>query len=75
MDKTRHIFCYGDIPFFLKYDIIKNFWAAIKYDPSSAYQGNLRYSSVCKIGGTSGDSDIVMLTGGVNNGEPVADCY
>lgn len=33
LEKNKHIYCYGDVPFFLKYDIAKNFWAAIKYDP------------------------------------------
>ena len=33
VEKNRYIYCFGDVPFFLKYDIIKNFWAAIKYDP------------------------------------------
>jgi hypothetical protein len=74
------IYCYGDVPFFLKYDILKNFWAAIKYDPSSHYKGTLRYSSICKVGCSglnSGDSDMLIMTGGVHisNGEPVADAY
>lgn len=50
MEKNKYIYCYGDIPFFLKFDINKNFWAAIKYDPASHYQGNLRYPSICKVG-------------------------
>lgn len=82
MNKNKFIYCYGDIPFFLKYDISKNFWAAIKYDPQSQYQGTLRYASVCRIQNhinmnSGDDSDMVIMTGGVNTatGDPSNACY
>ena len=73
MEKNKYIYCFGDVPFFLKFDVIKGFWAAIKYDPQSAYKGELRYSSICKVGGVNGDSDVLILTGGanINSGFPV----
>jgi hypothetical protein len=64
VEKNKYIYCYGDVPFFLKFDIHKNFWAAIKYDPQSMYRGDLRYSSICKVGGQTVDSDVLLVTGG-----------
>ena len=77
MEKNKYIYCYGDAPFFLKYDIIRNFWAAIKYDPNSHYQGTIRYASIARIGSQLNDSDLLILTGGVlaTSGEPVAEVY
>ena len=77
MEKNKYIYCYGDAPFFLKYDITRNFWAAIKYDPSSHFQGTLRYPSITKVGSQQSDSDLLILTGGVlaATGEPVSEAY
>jgi len=77
VDKNRVVLAYGDLPFFLKYDLEKNFWTAIKYDPHSGYQGSLRYSAICKVASGFADSDLLIITGGVHNEtlEPVNDAY
>eukprot|EP00347_Sterkiella_histriomuscorum_P008359 403345403 len=82
IQKNRYIYCYGDIPFFLKYDIFKNFWAAIKYDPQSHFQGTLRYSSLCRVQNNqvhiqTDDKDLLIMTGGVQaqTGEPVSNAF
>ncbi|CDW81240.1 kelch motif family protein [Stylonychia lemnae] len=81
IERNQFIYCYGDIPFFLKYDIRKNFWAAIKYDPQSNYQGTLRYSSICRVLHLNHilqiEQEVLIMTGGVlaQSGDPVSSAF
>jgi len=60
MFKVHAIHCFGDHDKILKYEILKNEWKTIDYHSSSAFRGEFKYTSVCRIAKTC---DIV-LTGG-----------
>jgi hypothetical protein len=76
-----NIYCWGDAPFQLEYDISADRWSAKPYYTNSVeelrgepnYKGNLKYSTICNIG-SNGD---YLLSGGwdVTKNEAVREAY
>eukprot|EP00347_Sterkiella_histriomuscorum_P004289 403361015 len=58
--KPNAIYCFGDYDKILKFDISKNSWQSLNYHQYSAFKGEYKYTSVCRIAKTCD----LLLTGG-----------
>ncbi|CDW74857.1 kelch motif family protein [Stylonychia lemnae] len=54
------IHCFGDYEKLLRYDFQKNIWSAISYNHQSAFKGDFKYTSSCRIAKTCD----IILSGG-----------
>jgi len=58
--RPTSIYCFGDWKKVLRYDILRNEWQTVVYNSQSAFKGEFKYTSVCRIAKSSD----VLLSGG-----------
>ena len=58
--RPTSIYCFGDWSKVLRYDILRNEWHSVQYSTSSAFKGEFKYTSVCRLAKSSD----VLISGG-----------